>query len=200
MKNNVREKILTESLQLFLAKGFSGSTTNELVGLAGVSKGSLYWHFKSKEDILCTILDKYRDEFIEPIIKITDSCNGDFPAKFKTFYKFSTEFGKDNWKLLLVFTTLLLEFAGTDSDIEKRMKELNDRYHFIVEKLLEGGIKDGSVKEGINKGIYARIIVACLMGSLIQWYLHRQSLGNSHEFNKVYASIQRDEILKMVLV
>ena len=198
MKEDARERIINESLQLFLSKGFAGSTTNELVTLAGVSKGSLYWHFKSKEDILCTILDQYQAEFIEHIARIVDNSDGDFANKFKKFYKFTSEFGRDNWKLLLVFTKLLMEFAGTDTELEKRMKSLNERYSRIIEKLLEDGINDGSVKKNINKYIYAQFISSTLMGSLIQWFL-TESCRSDIGFNKIYAVTQRDEIMNMVL-
>ena len=198
MKEDARGRIINESLQLFLSKGFAGSTTNELVTLAGVSKGSLYWHFKSKEDILCTILDQYQAEFIEHIARMVDNSDGDFASKFKKFYKFTSEFGRDNWKLLLVFTKLLLEFAGTDTELEKRMKGLNERYSSIIEKLLEDGINDGSVKKNIDKYIYAQFISSTLMGSLIQWFL-TESCRSDIKFNKIYAVTQRDEIMNMVL-
>jgi AcrR family transcriptional regulator len=68
-EDNLKERLLDVSINLFLSKGFAGATTMEIVRLAGVSKGALYWHFKNKEDIVGSILDKYCDEFLEEAIR-----------------------------------------------------------------------------------------------------------------------------------
>jgi len=153
---DVKEKILQESIKLFLTKGFWGSSTNELVRLAGVSKGTLYWHFENKNDILHNILDRYCDEFIEVAKKKINAYSGDFPDKFKVFYKFTTEFGRDKSELLLVFTALLIEFAGTGCEIEGRMKDINNQFNLIIQKLIEDGICDGTAKKEIDPVISSR--------------------------------------------
>jgi AcrR family transcriptional regulator len=198
-KDNVKDRILDESIKLFLSKGFSGSTTNELVRLAGVSKGALYWHFKDKFDILIHILDKYSQEFIDALNEYLSSCEGGFKHKFNTFYKFSSEFARDNRDLLLVFTSLLVEFAGTGSEIEKRMKSINNQYVSMIQTLIEEGLEEGSVKKEVNAVIHSRIITAALMGSHVQWYLYFTSYEDDPEFNKEHAIIQRNELLKMLL-
>jgi AcrR family transcriptional regulator len=199
IKDNVKERILDESIRLFLSKGFSGSTTNELVRLAGVSKGALYWHFKDKFDILTHILDKYSQEFIDALNEYLDSCEGGFAQKFNMFYKFSSEFARDNRELLLVFTSLLVEFAGTQSEIEKRMKNINNQYVSMIQTIIEEGLQEGSVKKEVNAVIHARIIAAALMGSHVQWYLYFTSYEDDPDFNKEHAIIQRNELLKMLL-
>ena len=186
-------------MKLFLAKGFSGASTNELVRSAGVSKGALYWHFKDKEDILCHILDKYQDEFVKEAVRKINDCSGDFSDKFKQFFKFTSEFARDRRELLLVFIALLIEFAGTGSDMERRMKELNNQYHSILQKLIEDGIREGTVKKEIDPLIYSRLIVATLMGSHLQWYLYISSYDDDPSFDKRHALIQRNELLKMLL-
>ncbi len=197
--DDVKEKILQESIKLFLNKGFSGSSTNELVRLAGVGKGTLYWHFKDKEDILRNILDRYCDEFLDVARRKANVATGYFPNKFKVFYKFITEFGRDNRELLLVFTALLIEFAGTGCDMEKRMKEINNEFNVIIQELIEGGIQDGTVRKEINPVLYAHFISGALMGSHLQWFLYLSSYENDPVYNRQHAIIQRDELLKILL-
>jgi AcrR family transcriptional regulator len=198
-KDDLKEKILQESIKLFLSKGFSGSTTNELVRLSGVGKGSLYWHFKDKNDILYHILDKYCTEYLEVARSKINNCNGTFQNKFKSFYKFASEFGRDNWSLLLVFAALLIEFAGTGSDLEKRMKEINNDYILIIQKLIQDGIQDGTVRKDIDPVIYARLVTSTLMGSQLQWFLYLSSYEDDPDYNRKHAITQRDELLKTLL-
>jgi AcrR family transcriptional regulator len=195
-RDDVKEKLVEASMRLFLRKGYAGTTVNEIATSAGVSKGGLYWYFKSKEAVIEAILDRYRYQFIEEITKKVNGCSGDFATKFRAFYKFSTEFARDSRELLLVFTALLIEFAGTDTELEKRMKEVHNSYTLIIQRLLEEGIRKGEVGKEIDPVIYARIFTSALVGSQLQWYLGD---WGDPVYNRRHALIQRDALLKVVL-
>ncbi len=51
-----REKILNAALHLFSHKGFAATTTKEIASRAGVAAGLLFYHFKTKREILDAIL------------------------------------------------------------------------------------------------------------------------------------------------
>jgi AcrR family transcriptional regulator len=198
-RHDLKEKLLGASMRLFLRKGYAGTTVNEIATLAGVSKGGLYWHFKSKEEIIDAILDRYHDQFVEEVTKKVKDCDGDFVTKFRAFYRFSTEFARDNRELLLVFTTLLVEFAGTETELERRMKRIHDAYTLTIQSLLEEGIRDGAVAKEIDPIIYARIFSSTLVGSQLQWYLGDWEDDSDPAYSRRHAITQRDALLKLVL-
>ena len=47
-----REEILDAAEKLFTAKGFDNTSTGDILDAVGIARGTLYYHFKSKEDIL----------------------------------------------------------------------------------------------------------------------------------------------------
>jgi AcrR family transcriptional regulator len=51
-----REQLLSAARKLFVRKGYRGTTTEEIARAAGVTKGALYFHFDSKEEILLELL------------------------------------------------------------------------------------------------------------------------------------------------
>jgi AcrR family transcriptional regulator len=57
MKSESRNAILNASLELFAKKGFSATTTDEIARKAKVSKGLIFSHFSSKENLLISIMD-----------------------------------------------------------------------------------------------------------------------------------------------
>ena len=59
-----RSRILLASIKIFHEKGYHGSTMNEIAREVGVSKGTLYTYFKSKEDILGEIWVSSRDNIV----------------------------------------------------------------------------------------------------------------------------------------
>ena len=53
------EKILDVAMRLFLEKGYDNTTIQDIVdGLGGLTKGAIYHHFKSKEEIIEALGDK----------------------------------------------------------------------------------------------------------------------------------------------
>ena len=62
-----REKILKTAKDLFSEKVYFNVTTNEIAKTAGLSVGTLYSYFASKEDILTALLKRYNDFFLTTI-------------------------------------------------------------------------------------------------------------------------------------
>lgn len=53
------EKILEVAKRLFMEKGYEETTIQDIVeGLGGLTKGAIYHHFKSKEDIMDAVSDQ----------------------------------------------------------------------------------------------------------------------------------------------
>ena len=54
---NSKEKILQEAIRLFSAKGYSETSTDEIILNSGISKGLLFYHYKNKNGLLNAILE-----------------------------------------------------------------------------------------------------------------------------------------------
>jgi TetR/AcrR family transcriptional repressor of uid operon len=57
-----RAQILAAALVCFGERGFHATTMDDLVQASGLSKGSLYWHFHSKEDVFLALCDAFTDD------------------------------------------------------------------------------------------------------------------------------------------
>ena len=62
---DTKSHILTVSLKLFLEKGFSDVSMNELVAASGLSKGAFYHYFKSKDSLYEETLNTYFFSYLE---------------------------------------------------------------------------------------------------------------------------------------
>lgn len=58
-----RKQLLSSARKLFVKKGFRGTTTDEIARKANVTKGALYYHFKSKEDILFALVEVVGEQY-----------------------------------------------------------------------------------------------------------------------------------------
>lgn len=76
-KDNVRNLIIEAAEQLLSQKPFSEISLSELSETAGISKGTLYYHFKNKNELLFAITDKYLDEQWQELCAWTENTSKD---------------------------------------------------------------------------------------------------------------------------
>ena len=61
----MKEKITEKSIQLFDQKGFSETSIQDIVDSIGVTKGTFYYYFSSKEELLMDIHLRYIDDMLD---------------------------------------------------------------------------------------------------------------------------------------
>ena len=66
---SMKERIVNESATLFLHKGFQGTTIKDITDAVGLTKGAFYWYFKTKDDLLETILEEWEKTFLDGLIE-----------------------------------------------------------------------------------------------------------------------------------
>ena len=67
-----RTQILDVSEELFASKGYVSTSTNDIIEQVGIARGTLYYHFKSKEEILDAVVLRFTNN----LIKKANSNNG----------------------------------------------------------------------------------------------------------------------------
>ena len=60
-----RNEILDVAERLFCEKGFDNTSTNDILAEIGIARGTLYYHFKSKEDILDAMIERLTNQMVE---------------------------------------------------------------------------------------------------------------------------------------
>ena len=80
--------ILDVSFRLFMEKGYEHTSVQDIIDhLGGLSKGAIYHHFKSKEDILVAVTDRITGESNHMLAEIRDRTDLTGKEKLKTIFK-----------------------------------------------------------------------------------------------------------------
>lgn len=74
---NRREALLDAAAAMFAGKGYDGTSIRDIAGAVGMLPGSLYYHFKSKEDLLIAVYRKGVARFEAAIDEALGSTEGD---------------------------------------------------------------------------------------------------------------------------
>ena len=80
--------ILDTAFRLFMEKGYERTSIQDIIDhLGGLSKGAIYHHFKSKEDILAAVVDRMTAESNHKLEEIRDRTDLTGKEKLKTIFK-----------------------------------------------------------------------------------------------------------------
>ncbi len=70
-----KNEILDVAERLFGSKGFDNTSTNDILNEIGIARGTLYYHFKSKEEILDIMIDRMTKQLVEKAKDIMSQKN-----------------------------------------------------------------------------------------------------------------------------
>ena len=135
------DTILSASEILFLEKGYEKTTTQEIVNKTGLSKGTIFHHFKTKEDILSAAIDRYNERMAQDmntwLLEMgTINAKEKIINLFNLFYDSAKHTPMSKIALVSLSPRLLIE------DLRGWSKKIAP----IITKLIEEGNKDGSIK------------------------------------------------------
>ena len=72
-----RDRILAAARQVMIERGLVGATTKEIARAAGVSEGTLYNHFRNKEDLFLCTLRQLPSGFVAIIMGLSSRAGSD---------------------------------------------------------------------------------------------------------------------------
>ena len=174
-KRNTEQKILEAALDLFFKKGYTATSINEITESVGLTKGALYSHFKSKEELLHTLFQKYRENFLENFIKSLAEHDGDAVSKLHYTITFYARFGQENLRLI-AFLNFISHELKNNEDFEYILKNLYREQRVVISDLIRIGINQGLIKKDLDPEMTAMTFMALNDGILHHWMINRNSL------------------------
>ncbi len=161
-----KSQIVDSAIEVFTRKGFASTRMDDVAKGAGLSKGLLYWYFKSKEEIIIAIADLlFGDEF-RKMQNLPSEC----PTVQACLESFLEIFLKD-LQGMLNFAPVIYEFyalAFRNKTVRSVMKEYLHRFVAVMEPIVQKGMDDGEFAPGDARQI-AITIGSTLEGTLLLW-------------------------------
>ena len=133
-----QDRILEGALSVFKEKGLEGATMDQIASAAGFGKATLYYYFKSKEEVLSAILvDGWQNiwESLEPVIAEDGSPR-------KTFVNVLIKIAENAQNRPGLFEFLFNVPKAIKLD-DQPWKDYQHKLYAIIQGLLEDGVKQG---------------------------------------------------------
>lgn len=159
-------EILEAALACFAEKGFAGTRMEDIAQRAGITKGTIYLYFKSKEELFKALA---RQSIGERIAAITQQLQtSDAPAAGQLRFVLTTLGHFASTSDRVVLPRVLLAEAGNFPELaEFWRKEIIDRGLGLFEMIVTRGIARGEFRD-VAPGHAARLCVAPLL-VLVLW-------------------------------
>jgi len=163
-EKNMREEILDAAAQLFKKKGYNGTSMQDIAKDVGILKGSIYYHFNSKNEIFNEVLHNG----INPVLRNAEQVIGENISsreKLRKLFSYHISHIMDhNLSLLIYFREReKLPAAQMEEYLAKR-----DHYENIFREVLKEGIEQGLFPDdNVNLTVFA---IFGMCNWIIQWY------------------------------
>jgi AcrR family transcriptional regulator len=98
---DARQELLSAAADVFAERGFRDASIDEIAERAGYSKGAVYWHFASKNDLFLALVEERVDRPTREIIELLQSAPAEFDMAPEASRRFATLLaGQRDWLLL----------------------------------------------------------------------------------------------------
>ena len=164
-------ELLDAALALFVEKGFAATRSEEVAKAAGVSKGTLYLYFPSKEELLKAVIQHFLGTEIETGVAEAAAADGPVAESME--------------KLLVNWWTRIYEgpASGVFKLVITEVRNFPEIGEFWVERVVAPGhaIVSGMLRRGIERGEFAvddvDSAVHTLLMPLILMCVHKHSFA-----------------------
>lgn len=167
-----KDQILDAASEVFADKGVHETRMDDIVKESGLSKGTLYWYFKSKDEIVLSIFERMFSREFQELENLVDT---DGSATERMLY--FAERASEDIRRMLRLIPLAYEFmawAFRRKFIQDAFKLYVNKFMDILIPLLQQGIDSGEFRN-INPRAAAITVGAIIEGTILIW-VYDQSL------------------------
>ncbi|MEQ6290798.1 TetR/AcrR family transcriptional regulator [Vogesella sp. GCM10023246] len=163
-ENSRRMELVRAAARLFRDQGYERTTVRDLGNAVGLQSGSLFYHFRTKEEILVAVMALGITATTEQLASALAGAK-DTRSKLATLFRVHLHsLLGDNQAALEV---MLYEWRSVSAAAKPGLIVLRDRYEALWQQVLDQAASEGLVKQD------TRLLRRTLLGSLhwtVQWY------------------------------
>lgn len=169
--DSARGRLLREAARLFRDKGYERTTVRDLAAAVGIQSGSLFHHFRTKEEILKAVMVE-TIQLNTAMMRAAVDVQPDLYSKLKALIR--AELESINGQTGEAMAVLVYEWRSLSSVAQEEVLVLRDIYERLWLEVLGGLNEEGALQA--DPFIVRRMLTGALSWT-ITWYRPRGPLG-----------------------
>jgi TetR/AcrR family transcriptional repressor of nem operon len=176
---NLKTKIVYESMKLFSLKGFLSTSIQDIMREAKTSKGGLYNHFKSKDEIFLAVLSEARKVWRDRSLAGLDQIEKPVGKVKKLLENYRDRYLKDaeTFPGGCIFVTLSVELDDQNPSFSRELNEGFVRLKGMIRRLLDQGKESGELKAEVNAEAVTEMIFSGMLGASVIYSTAKSPIG-----------------------
>ena len=160
-----KAQILDAALAVIVQKGYDNSRMDDIVASSKMSKGAIYWYYKSKKEIYLSLVNHWVHNYSAVLNHIVDTDRSASDQLRSLFQYFTVQYEKDPvvFKALLEFWSM----AGRDPEFNDKLQKVYSEFVNLISTIIQQGMDNGEFKN-LDVDITAMSIMVNIEG--IMWF------------------------------
>ena len=164
---DTRTRIIKAATKLFAEQGYQQTTIAEIAREVGLAEGSIYEHFRGKEDLLLTIPDVWVTNAIEELKLQLFGIEGAINKLRKFLWWYLNYIEREPMTAKVVFLFLKTNPNFIQTDVHLNVKTF---YSFLI-RIFEEGRDSGEIRKDLNPFTARAIFLGTIEHMVIRWLL-----------------------------
>jgi TetR/AcrR family transcriptional repressor of nem operon len=187
-----RQDIIEKSLQLFCIKGYYNTSINDILQATGLTKGGLYGHFASKEDLWYAVYDEALRIWRKVVFRgIQSSANPLERIQTLIENDIKSKLGNHVFEGGCFFHSMLVELSGQSPAMSRHLMQGFNKLAELLCVWLEQADQQGLLKAGLNFNAIANYIIISLNGAAALYACDRDPAVLNHTAAQLHFYIQQ---------
>jgi len=168
-----RKQILDAAEKVFIQRGFNKARMDDIVAESRLSKGALYWYYKSKDEIILALMDRFFSgemQAEEELISIEGNARQQLEVFFEAAFKDVRRF-EERMSLGYEFFSL----AARTEEVRDAIRGYYRRYQATISQIIQQGIDSGEFIS-IDPDDAATAVISIVEGMALMWFLDPEIL------------------------
>lgn len=170
------DRICEAALELFVQKGYRASTIDEIAKRGRLTKGAIYYYFKSKAELLCEIVNR-----VEASYPRSRPEHGTPGQKLVEFMHMQAKWAIERPNNLFLLILMSIEFKDVQNDIKLTIDRIYAEMSNTVAEILDEGKAAGVFRSAIPSRDLGAFYVAAHDGLMLEWYRGGRALRKGNE-------------------
>ena len=164
-----RSRILEAAFSEIYENGFQGSSINDIVKRAGITRGALFHHFKGKNELGYAVIEELLTAGCQARwLDMMDETDDPISALMTRLEEYGASMRENQEEMCngCPVNNLSQEMSGIDEGFRTRIDEIYELWRTSFEKAFERGVAAGNVKTEVDPRSTATFIIASMQGSI----------------------------------
>lgn len=170
-----KKSIIEKSARLFNQKGYAGTSMQDIAKAVGVTKGSIYGNFKSKDEIALAVF-AYNLQLLFGELWTSIDQETSAKAKLQTY----VEFHRQHYQKILDYggcpvLNCAIESDDTHPQMNKKVAHSLHSWETNLVQIFKLGIRQKEFKDDVDPTYFAGLIISLLEGSIMLAKTHKEA-------------------------